>query len=109
MKFSVSVTQNNVNWVKFSDLYIHDGSYLRVSNISLGYDLAKVIKWNNLSEFHFYVAAQNLFTFTKYNGMDPEVGYSADDANGTYSFGQGVDLGFYPRPKTYMVGVNIKF
>ncbi|WP_082229537.1 SusC/RagA family TonB-linked outer membrane protein [Prolixibacter bellariivorans] len=103
------VTQNNVNWVKFSDLYIHDGSYLRVSNISLGYDLAKVIKWNNLSEFHFYVAAQNLFTFTKYNGMDPEVGYSADDANGTYSFGQGVDLGFYPRPKTYMVGVNIKF
>lgn len=103
------VTQNNVNWVKFSDLYIHDGSYWRISNISLGYDFAKLVKLQNLSECHFYVAAQNLFTFTKYNGMDPEVGYSAKDANDVYSFGQGVDLGFYPRPRTFMVGVNLKF
>jgi len=103
------VTQDNANWAKFSDLYIHDGSYLRISNISLGYDLAKPLRWKNMSEFHLYVAAQNLFTFTKYNGMDPEVGYSSKDANDVYSFGQGVDLGFYPRPRTYMVGVNIKF
>ncbi|PSK80919.1 TonB-linked SusC/RagA family outer membrane protein [Prolixibacter denitrificans] len=103
------VTQDNANWAKFSDLYIHDGSYWRISNISLGYDFARLVKWKNLSEFHFYVAAQNLFTFTKYNGMDPEVGYSAKDANNVYSFGQGVDLGFYPRPRTLMVGVNLKF
>ena len=103
------LTQNSSNWVEFSDLYIHDGSYLRISNITLGYDLAKVVKWKNLSQFRLYVAVQNLITFTKYSGMDPEVGASSYDASGAYYFGQGVDNGFYPRPRVYMVGVNIIF
>lgn len=103
------LTQNSSNWVEFSDLYIHDGSYLRISNITLGYDLGKVVRWKNLSQFRLYVAVQNLITFTKYSGMDPEVGASSYDASGTYSFGQGVDNGFYPRPKVYMAGVNIIF
>jgi len=103
------VTQNNVNWTDFSDLYIHDGSYWRISNITLGYDLAKLVKWKNLSQFRLYVAAENLVTFTKYSGMDPEVGYSSKDASNVYSFGQGVDLGYYPRPRKTMVGVSITF
>jgi len=103
------VTQNNVNWTDFSDLYIHDGSYWRISNITLGYDVAKLVKWKHLSQFRVYVAGENLFTFTKYNGMDPEVGYSATDATNVYSFGQGVDLGYYPRPRKTMVGVSIIF
>lgn len=103
------VTQNNVNWTDFSDLYIHDGSYWRISNITLGYDLAKLVKWKSLSQFRIYVAGENLFTFTKYSGMDPEIGYSASDATGVYSFGQGVDLGYYPRPRKTMVGVSIIF
>jgi TonB-linked SusC/RagA family outer membrane protein len=103
------LTQNSSNWVEFSDLYIHDGSYLRISNITLGYDLGKVARWKNLSQFRLYVAVQNLITFTKYSGMDPEVGASASDASGTYSFGQGVDNGYYPRPRVYMAGVNIIF
>lgn len=110
------ITQNSSNWVEFSDLYIHDGSYLRVSNVTLGYDVAKLIRWKNLSRFRLYVAAQNLITFTKYTGMDPEVGASAPDATGNsatannpHSFGQGVDNGFYPRPRVYMAGVNIIF
>ena len=103
------ITEDNANWAEFSDLYIHDGSYLRISNITLGYDLAKTIKFKNLSQCRLYVSASNLFTFTKYDGMDPEVGYSEKDAAGVYSFGQGVDLGFYPRPQTFLVGVNIKF
>ncbi|WP_205513598.1 SusC/RagA family TonB-linked outer membrane protein [Longitalea arenae] len=103
------ITQNSSNWVEFSDLYIHDGSYLRVSNITLGYDVAKVIRWRYLSQFRLYLAAQNLITFTKYSGMDPEVGASSADASGTYFFGQGVDNGFYPRPRVYMAGVNIIF
>lgn len=103
------VTQKNGNWTDFSDLYIHDGSYLRISNITLGYDFAKVIKWKYLSQFRLYAAVQNLITFTKYSGMDPEVGSSAPDASGTYNFGQGVDVGFYPRPRVYMMGVNIIF
>jgi TonB-linked SusC/RagA family outer membrane protein len=103
------VTQNNVNWADFSDLYIHDGSYWRISNITLGYDFAKLVKLKNLTQFRLYVAAENLFTFTKYSGMDPEIGYSATDASGVYSFGQGVDLGYYPRPRKTMVGVSIIF
>ena len=103
------VTQDNINWTDFSDIYVHDGSYLRVSNITLGYDLSRAIRWKNLSKLRFYLAVQNPFTFTKYSGMDPEVGYSSTDASGAYSFGQGVDVGFYPRPRTYMAGVNVIF
>lgn len=103
------LTQNNSNYTDFSDIYVNDGSYLKVSNITLGYDLAKVIKWKELSQLRLYVTAENLLTFTKYTGMDPEVGYSAPDASGVYSFGQGVDLGTYPRPQTFLVGVNVKF
>ncbi len=103
------VTQDNLNWTNFSDLYLHDGSYLRVSNITLGYDLSKVIRSQYLSKFRLYIAVENPFTFTKYSGMDPEVGYSSSDASGAYSFGQGVDVGFYPRPRIYMAGVNVVF
>ncbi len=103
------ITQNSSNWLEFTDLYIHDGSYLRISNITLGYDLAKLVRWKYLSQFRLYVSAQNLVTFTKYSGMDPEVGASSYDASGAYYFGQGVDNGFYPRPKVYMAGVNIIF
>jgi TonB-linked outer membrane protein, SusC/RagA family len=103
------LTQNSSNWVEFSDLYVHDGSYLRISNIQLGYDLGRLMKLKNLSKFRVYVAAENLITFTKYSGMDPEVGASAYDASGVYSFGQGVDNGFYPHPRIYMAGVNITF
>jgi TonB-linked SusC/RagA family outer membrane protein len=110
------ITQNSSNWTEFSDLYIHDGSYLRVSNVTLGYDLAKLIRSKYVSQFRLYVAAQNLITFTKYTGMDPEIGASAPDGSGIsatgnnpHSFGQGVDNGFYPRPRVYMAGVNIIF
>jgi hypothetical protein len=96
------VTETNVNW-QFSDLYVHDGDFLRIANISIGYDLSKVIKWKNLNQVRVYAQGQNLFTFTKYNGMDPEIGY------GTDGWVSGVDLGYYPRPKIAMIGVNVKF
>ncbi len=96
------VTEDNRNWTQFSDLYIHDGDYLRISNITIGYDFSKLVKKNYLSKVRLYVAALNPFTLTKYNGMDPEIGYGE-------GFSSGVDLGYYPRPKTIMVGANIKF
>jgi hypothetical protein len=103
------ITEDNANWAEFSDLYIQDGSYLRISNVTLGYDFAKTVKFKNLSQCRLYVAVENLFTFTKYDGMDPEIGHSESDASGVYSFGQGVDVGTYPRPQTFLVGVNLKF
>ncbi len=99
------VTTTNVNW-QFSDLYVHDADFLRISNITLGYDFAKLLKNNDVfSQLRIYVQAQNLFTFTKYNGMDPEIGtYGTSD-----SWASGIDVGYYPRPRTFLVGANIKF
>ena len=96
------MTTTNINW-QFSDLYIHDGDYLRISNVTLGYDLSRLWNMQFCKQLRVYVQAQNLFTFTKYKGMDPEIGY------GTSDWVSGVDLGYYPRPRTFLVGVNVKF
>ena len=96
------VTDTNINW-QFSDLYLQDGDFLRISNITLGYDFAKLIKLKAISQARLYVQVQNAFTFTKYDGMDPEIGY------GTSDWVSGIDLGYYPRPRTFLVGVNLKF
>ena len=96
------VTNTNINW-QFSDLYIQDGDYLRISNITLGYDFAKLINVKAISQARLYFQVQNAFTFTKYDGMDPEIGY------GTSDWVSGIDLGYYPRPRTFLVGVNLKF
>lgn len=96
------VTETNINW-QFSDLYIQDGDYLRISNITVGYDFAKLINLKAISQARLYFQVQNAFTFTKYDGMDPEIGY------GTSDWVSGIDLGYYPRPRTFLVGVNLKF
>lgn len=96
------VTEQNINW-EFSDLYIHDGDYLRISNITLGYDFAKLMGIKKITQCRLYGQVQNVFTFTNYDGMDPEIGY------GTDGWVSGVDLGYYPRPRTMLVGLNIKF
>ncbi|HEY1167005.1 MAG TPA: TonB-dependent receptor [Chitinophaga sp.] len=96
------VTEDNRNWTQFSDLYIHKGDFLRISTISLGYDFSGLARKNYLSKLRLYAAVLNAFTFTKYNGMDPEVGYNE-------GFSSGVDLGYYPRPRTVMIGANIRF
>ena len=67
------VQGDNVNW-QSSDLYVYDGSYLRLKNIQLGYTLpAALTQKVFISSLRFYVAAENLFTFTKYHGFDPEI------------------------------------
>lgn len=97
------VTNNNINYL-FSDIFVKDGDFLRISNITLGYDFARSLVTNKfISQLRLYASVQNAFTFTKYNGMDPEIGYGVEDGS------SGVDLGYYPRPRTVMVGVNVKF
>ncbi|RYD91059.1 MAG: SusC/RagA family TonB-linked outer membrane protein, partial [Sphingobacteriales bacterium] len=95
------VTETNVNW-QFSDLYLQDGDFLRISNITLGYDLSKLVKIKYVSQIRAYVQGQNLVTFTKYDGMDPEIGY------GTEGWVSGIDLGYYPRPKILLFGLSVK-
>lgn len=96
------VTNTNINY-QFSDLFIQDGDFLRISNITLGYDFAKLIKCKYINQCRLYAQVQNAFTFTKYDGMDPEIGY------GNSGWVSGVDYGYYPRPRTFLFGVNLKF
>ncbi len=96
------VTNTNINY-QFSDLFIQDGDFLRISNITLGYDFAKLLNCKHISQCRLYAQVQNAFTFTKYDGMDPEIGYGND------GWVSGVDYGYYPRPRTFLFGVNLKF
>jgi TonB-linked SusC/RagA family outer membrane protein len=92
---------------RISDRYIEDGSYLRIKNIVLGYTLPQ--KWIarvKISSVRVYVNLQNLCTFTKYSGYDPEVGVNPQDASG-YTFG--FDQGRYPAPRVISGGVSISF
>ena len=96
----------NINFMTMSDIWLEDADYVKIQNITLGYDFTNIWKNSPFSQLRLYFAAQNLFTITGYSGMDPEMG-----ADGGYSYGwaAGIDNGFYPNPRTYMVGVNIKF
>ncbi len=96
------VTNQNINW-QFSDLFVHDADYLRLSNLTIGYNFAPLINQSWLSNCRVYFQIQNLATFTKYDGMDPEIGY------GTSDWVSGVDVGYYPRPRTFLFGVNLGF
>ncbi|HEX3010288.1 MAG TPA: SusC/RagA family TonB-linked outer membrane protein, partial [Bacteroidales bacterium] len=95
------------NTQNLSDLYIQDGDYLRISNVTVGYDLKKLFKVIPFSETRLYVTAKNLYTFTKYDGMDPEIGYG--DSGSQYGWASGVDLGLYPSARTILVGLSLRF
>ena len=95
------VRGDNVNW-QSSDLYVYDGSYLRLKNIQLGYTLPQhLTKKVFISSLRLYVAAENLFTFTKYHGFDPEI-----SSGGT---SLGIDYGVYPQARTWTIGANLSF
>lgn len=92
---------------RISDRYVEDGSYIRIKNISLGYNLPKsLIQKARIENARVSVNIQNLYTFTKYSGYDPEVGASTQDSTGlTY----GLDNGRYPSPTVYSFGINLTF
>ena len=104
------VTYGDVgNWL-FSDLYLQDGDYIRLQNLTMGYDFKKLISWKGLSKMRLYFQVQNLFTLTKYDGMDPEIGsFNGTNGNSSDSWVSGVDMGYYPHPRTFIVGLNLAF
>ena len=96
---TVPTLGDSKNWV-CSDMYIQDGSYLRLKNITLGYTLPRQLTNRiGISRFRVYARAENLFTWTKYWGFDPEIG------SGSTSLG--VDYGVYPQARTYTIGFNV--
>lgn len=94
----------NGNYANSSSFYVEDGDYMRIRNIALGYRIPQTLisKTKLFQSARFYVSAQNLFTFTKYSGFDPEIG-------STNPLQSGVDNGVYPQPRTFMAGVNFGF
>lgn len=101
------VTNNNINY-KFSDIFVQSGSFLRISDVTLGYNIAEILKVKGLKNLRAYVSVQNLYTFTSYTGMDPEVGFGFDNGV-TDQFSSGIDLGYYPRPRTILLGFSVKY
>ncbi|MEJ5264765.1 MAG: TonB-dependent receptor [Bacteroidales bacterium] len=95
---------SNGNFDRFSDFYVEDGSYLRLRNIQIAFQLPNNMVFNKLAlkEVKVFVGAKNLITFTKYSGMDPEV--PQDDP-----LTAGVDKAGYPVARSYVVGATIKF
>ena len=95
------VIGDNVNW-QSSDLYVKDGSYFRLKNIQLGYTLPqRLTNQVFITNLRIYVAAENLVTFTKYDGFDPEI-----SSGGT---SLGIDRGVYPQARTLSLGFNLTF
>lgn len=93
------------NTVYVSTRYMEDADYLKIKTVTLGYDFKQVWKSCPLQQLRFYVQVQNLYTFTGYTGLDPEVG----SAGGADSWASGIDLGLYPPARTFLVGASIKF
>ena len=107
-------TEANLNWRNISTLSVHDASFLRVKSISLGYDFKKLLfSKSSIGQLRIYLSALNLFTFTKYNGFDPENGYQGNNDPTTNQaidpYETGIDLGNYPVARTFMIGLNLKF
>ena len=98
-----STGSENTNWV--STRYMEDADYFKIKTVTLGYDFKHIWKSCPLQQLRLYVQAQNLYTFTGYTGLDPEVGNSA----GGQGWASGIDLGLYPPSRTYLIGASIKF
>ena len=96
----IQANQANVTASRFSRSFLEDGSYVRIKNIQLGYNVPKI---KGISNMRVYVNAVNLLTFTKYKGYDPEVS-AFENANM-----RGVDLGSYPQSRTVSIGANVTF
>ena len=86
------------------DVWVQDADYFKVRTITLGYDFKRLLPTLPLQQLRLFFTGQNLLTFTAYDGFDPEVGYG-----GGNDWSSGIDIGYYPSPKAYTFGVNIKF
>ena len=87
----------------FSDYFVEDGSFLRIQTLNLGYTLpGNIVETLKLRNVKFYAKVDNVYTFTEYSGFDPTASTGAP-------IGGGIDPGFYPLPRTYSLGMNVKF
>lgn len=95
----------NAPVAQVTDRYVEDGSYVKLKTLSLGYSIPRdVIRQLHISQLRVYVTAQNIWTWTKYTGLDPEVNFFDSD-----NTKQGIDYGAYPSTKGFLAGLNLTF
>ena len=107
----VSVDDRNGNR-RISTRFLEDGSYLRIKNITLGYDLKKSLNWPGVGSARLYLSAQNALTITRYSGLDPEIQANANDTRGynvSSDLAVGIDWGTVPAPRTFILGFHLDF
>ncbi len=98
-RVTTEATTNNL----FSDYFVEDASFLRIQNIQLGYTFANSLSQKvGITKLRLYSSVNNPFTFTRYRGFDPT------GSNGA-AIGGGIDYGFYPSPKIFILGLNLNF
>ncbi len=109
--FRLDPRGGNGNLTKPSDVFLEDGSYLRLKNVQLGYTLpAKLTQHVGIEALRIYVGAKNLFTITKYTGFDPEIGMNIATPEQQRNLLMGTDKGAtYPQPRMYLTGINVTF
>lgn len=96
----LTTADNNGNFTRMSDFYLEDGSYTRLKLVQLGYTLPASLSGKiTASKLRLYVTAENLLTFTNYSGYDPEIG------GGVF----GIDKGYYPQARAFIVGAQVQF
>ncbi len=95
----------NQNAQPYTSRWIEDGSFLRVRNLTLAYQVPSALSRKGLMQsLRVYISAQNLYTFTQYRGFDPEF-----SSNGQSALFPGYDLGAFPQSRTFLVGLNAAF
>ncbi len=98
-RLTTEATRNHV----FSDYYVEDGTFVRIRNVQFGYTFpGKILKKINVQSLRLYASANNLWTWTRYRGFDPDVGSGS-------VLSAGVDYGIYPQARTIMGGLQIQF
>jgi TonB-dependent starch-binding outer membrane protein SusC len=96
----------NQNFSRSSDFYVESGAYFKIKTLQIGYTVPlSIMSKIGLTRFRVYVSGNNLKTFTKYTGFDPEIG--SNPVSGSNSFG--VDRGFYPQARSFLFGLSAAF
>lgn len=107
----VSVDDRNGNR-RISTRFLQDGSYMRVRNVTLGYNFSDLLGTKTVSSLRAYFSIQNALTFTKYTGLDPEIQANANDTRGlgiSSDLSVGIDWGTVPSARTYTFGITTEF
>ena len=99
----------SVSFDNFSDYFVEDASYLRIQNIQIGYTFKESLTQQfSIKNCRIYLSGNNLFTFTNYKGYDPSAVGGGTDGRGE-PIGSGIDKGFYPVAKTFLMGMSLNF